>query len=180
MIILCGIDPGLSGALAFYDVALGAIETVDMPTLTVGKTAKRRVDEHQLANILWKRHAGHAYVERVEVRPKEGVTSARTAGIGYGKILGVLAAVGVPFTEVTSAKWKAAIGVTGDKDNSRLRASQLLPQASSQWPLKKHDGRAEAALIAVYGARQLAAIAGELSPSEDAGTVLAALAAADV
>jgi hypothetical protein len=31
----------------------------------------------------------------------------------------------------------------------------LLPQAAHQWPLRKHDGRAEAALLALYGARQL-------------------------
>jgi hypothetical protein len=41
------------------------------------------------------------------------------------------------------------------KDAARARASQLLPQAAHQWPLKKHDGRAESALIALYGARQL-------------------------
>jgi hypothetical protein len=31
------------------------------------------------------------------------------------------------------------------------RANQLLPFCTDMWPLKKHDGRAEAALIAVYG-----------------------------
>lgn len=150
--IICGIDPGLSGALAFFDTATGTLETIDMPTLTVGKAAKRRIDEHQVANLLWHRSStGHAFIELLAGRPLEGVTSARTAGTGYGKILGVLAAVGVPFTEVSSNKWKAALGVTGDKDNSRLRASQLWPYASDQWPLKKHDGRAEAALIAYYG-----------------------------
>ncbi len=156
--IIAGIDPGLSGALAFYNTATGDVETIDMPTLTVGKTSKRRIDEHQLQNIFWQRHAGHAFVELVALRPKESGTSALTIGIGYGIIRGVLAAVGVPFTIVTSKSWKAALGVTGDKDNSRSRANQLLPQACGQWPLKKHDGRAEAALLCVYGARSLAGI----------------------
>ena len=29
----------------------------------------------------------------------------------------------------------------------------MFPYAANNWPLKKHDGRAEAALIAWYGAR---------------------------
>jgi crossover junction endodeoxyribonuclease RuvC len=161
MTLICGVDPGLSGALCFYDPAIGEVEIIDMPTLALGKTAKRRINEHQLANILWKRHVGHAYLELVALRPKESGTSALTIGIGFGIIRGVLAAVGVPFTIVTAKAWKGAIGVTGDKDNSRLRASQLLPHASAQWPLKKHDGRAEAALIALYGANVFLGIATE-------------------
>jgi hypothetical protein len=45
--------------------------------------------------------------------------------------------------------------VPAEKDGARARASQLLPQHAGHWPLKKHDGRAEAALIALYGWRQL-------------------------
>ena len=38
-----------------------------------------------------------------------------------------------------------------DKNASRSLASQHFPDASDQWNLKKFDGRAEAALIALYG-----------------------------
>jgi hypothetical protein len=31
-----------------------------------------------------------------------------------------------------------------------------LPDAADQWRLKRHDGRAEAALMALYGMRQFA------------------------
>jgi hypothetical protein len=41
------------------------------------------------------------------------------------------------------------------KDGARARASQLLPAGVQLWPLVKHDGRAEAALLALYGVRQL-------------------------
>lgn len=159
--IIAGVDPGLSGAIAFLDTENGSVETVDMPTLAMskGKTSKRRIDEHQLANIFWKRHAGHAFIETVSIRPGESGTSALTIGTGFGKILGVLAAVGVPSTPVTPKQWKGELRVSGDKDNSRSRASQLLPLSSDQWPLVKHDGRAEAALIAMFGARELNVIA---------------------
>jgi hypothetical protein len=41
------------------------------------------------------------------------------------------------------------------KDASRARASELLPAYSHLWQRKRDDGRAEAALIALYGWRQL-------------------------
>jgi hypothetical protein len=49
--------------------------------------------------------------------------------------------------------------VPAAKDGARARASQLLPGAADQWPLVKHDGRAEAALIALWGIRSLNLIA---------------------
>jgi hypothetical protein len=49
------------------------------------------------------------------------------------------------------------MGVTKSKDGCRARASQLLPAAAHQRPLRRHDGRAEAALIALFGAQQLLA-----------------------
>ena len=52
-------------------------------------------------------------------------------------------------------RWKRALHVPKAKDAARARASQLLPEAAHQWRLRKHDGRAEAALLALYGARQL-------------------------
>jgi hypothetical protein len=37
------------------------------------------------------------------------------------------------------------------KDEAIARASELLPKASHLWTLGKHHGRAEAALISMYG-----------------------------
>ena len=56
---------------------------------------------------------------------------------------------------LSAVRWKRALGVQKSKDAARARASQLLPAAAAQWGLRKHDGRAEAALLALYGARQL-------------------------
>ncbi len=44
---------------------------------------------------------------------------------------------------------------------ARARAGELLPRAACHWPLAAHAGRAEAALIALWGARELGRIAGE-------------------
>ena len=43
------------------------------------------------------------------------------------------------------------------KDGARARASELIRGGAAHWPLIKHDGRAEAALIALWGSRSLAA-----------------------
>jgi hypothetical protein len=64
----------------------------------------------------------------------------------------------VPITIVHPRTWKRALGVPREKDGARARASQLLPAHAHLWPLKKHDGRAEAALIATYGVQTLRAI----------------------
>ena len=152
--ILAGIDPGLSGAIAFLSTE-GECATFDMPIyrLLRGGKNKGEIDPHALAQLLRDRCPGHAFVEGMRAMPGQGVTSMFALGKGYGIILGVLAAVGVPYTVIDARKWKRALAAPAEKDGARARASQLLPAAAGQWPLKKNDGRAEAALIAFYGIR---------------------------
>lgn len=151
---ILGIDPGLSGALALYDPDEESLEIFDIPTLQM-KT-KRVLDEYALARIIdnWSARIGSVWLEQVGVRPGEGAVGAFTFGRGYGALRGICAANFLTIHDVTPQVWKAALRVKGDKDESRQRASALLPRQAHQWPLKKHDGRAEAALIAIHGARQ--------------------------
>jgi crossover junction endodeoxyribonuclease RuvC len=157
-----GIDPGLSGALALLDPKTSEVEVWDFPTFVVGKTGRRVIDEVQLANIIdgiaGTGCAFEAWLEQVGPRPGEGAVGAFSFGRSYGLIRGVLAAHFAPVNDVTPQAWKAALKVKGDKDESRRRASQLLPRAAWNWPLKKHDGRAEAALIALFGASKKALV----------------------
>lgn len=150
---ILGIDPGLSGALALYDID-GALEVMDIPTLQL--RTKRVIDEYALARIIdnWSSRVREVWLEQVGVRPGEGAVGAFTFGRGYGALRGICAANFLPIMDVTPATWKAALKVRGDKDESRLRASTMFPRHGGLWPLKKHDGRAEAALIALHGMRQ--------------------------
>jgi crossover junction endodeoxyribonuclease RuvC len=59
----------------------------------------------------------------------------------------------VPTEYVSPQKWKRHFGLTSDKDESRRAASRLLPKSAHLWARVKDDGRAEAALLAIYGAR---------------------------
>ena len=168
--MICGIDPGLSGAIAFADG--DKLIVVDMPTLALmrGGKNKREVDAHALARLLTAGNpleydadaCRHAFVEGVHSMPGQGVSGVFALGKGYGIILGILSALAIPYTVVAPRRWKNALAVPAAKDGARARASQLLPHAANQWPLKKHDGRAEAALLALYGQRMAAKTAGAL------------------
>lgn len=156
--IVFGIDPGLSGAIAWRDGA-GIEDIADMPTFQITRNAKnkRDIDAAGLVEIMEKAagHGAHAFIEQVGAMPGQGSSSMFAFGKGFGIVIGVVAALHIPVTFVPPQTWKKALGVPAGKDGARARASQLLPDAAHYWPLVKHDGRAEAALIAEYGYRKL-------------------------
>lgn len=156
--IIGGLDPGLDGAFAIVEGA--AWRCFDMPTLSLSRSGKnkREIDSHALANLIgqWLTPNDHAFVERAGAMPGQGVSSMFAIGKGYGIIIGVLSALAIPYTIIEARVWKRALHVPAEKDGARARASQLIPAAAVNWPLKKHDGRAEAALIALYGSQHIA------------------------
>jgi len=122
--------------------------------LARGGKAKREVDIAGLVRILSQQPVGHAFIEMVGAMPSQGVSSVFAFGKAYGILLGSLGALGVPYTPVSPRVWKKILGVPAEKDGALARASQLLPTFADQWPLKRHHGRAEAALLAEFGLRQ--------------------------
>jgi crossover junction endodeoxyribonuclease RuvC len=154
-----GIDPGLSGAIASYDPATGDLVVHDIPTHTLkrnGKT-KREIDLHATARIMddLASSAGASItVEQVGAMPSQGVSSVFAFGKAYGALLALAASTFVPLHTVTPQVWKKALQVPSAKDGARARASALLPRHAGLWPRAKDDGRAEAALIALYASRQ--------------------------
>lgn len=162
MMLIAGIDPGLSGAVAFLDAASGAvIDIADMPTLALarGGKNKRELDAHALARLIRERPIDHAFAELVGAMPGQGVSSVFAFGKSFGMLIGILAALEVPMTFVAAATWKRALGVPAAKDGARARASQLMPTAAHHWTRVRDDGRAEAALIGHFGLRSLQRIA---------------------
>jgi crossover junction endodeoxyribonuclease RuvC len=155
-----GIDPGAAGALAFLTLENDLpvhLECWDMPTLRVGKRSHldayglaRRIDATQKDGEL-----AVAIFEQGGVRPQNGRVGAATFWLGLGEVRGIFAANFIPIETVSSGVWKRNLRVVGDKDASRIRASAMFPRWSDQWARAKDHGRAEAALIALYGARQL-------------------------
>lgn len=156
-VVYLGVDPGYFGALAFYGPVRDELAIYDMPLFKLSKASgatKHVVDLIQLALIVDENVKGRkviAFVETVGARPGEAPQGAFNFGFGAGVLHGVCAAHFLRIEGVTPQKWKRALACPADKDGARFRASQLLPQHAGKWPLKKHDGRAEAALIALYG-----------------------------
>ena len=153
--ILLGIDPGLSGALALYDTSEQTVEVIDMPVLELVRNGKKKgeVSAQALANLLAGRGIKAAFLERVNAMPGQGVTSVFSFGRSTGIVEGILAAYDIPTTLVTPQAWQKAVGQRAGKDGSRERAMQLFPAQADLFQRKKDDGRSDAALIAYYGAK---------------------------
>ncbi len=139
--ILLGIDPGVSGAIATFDTIERRVAVIDMPDTTVALNEAIQALPPIALCILEKPYYNKAI----------GTTNAARIGTAYGKILGALAWCGVPVLEVTPSTWKAALNLSTSKAASREKASQIFPDDAYQWARVKDDGRAEAALLAWYG-----------------------------
>ncbi len=149
MTVIMGIDPGISGAIAFYHTVVSRVAVADMPV--VG----REVNAAELARMIRINQPDFAVLESVHSMPRDGGASAFSFGRNYGDVRGVIGALGVRLYFVTPQKWKKHFSLTSDKEQSRLRAIRMFPAVAESFKLKKHDGRAEAALIALYGAEVL-------------------------
>jgi crossover junction endodeoxyribonuclease RuvC len=151
-----GVDPGATGALALWDTSLDALIVCDMPAprVRVGKAVRRQISEAWLAATLAQYEPDCAWIERVHALPKQGVTSSFNFGLAYGLIRGVLAGFRVPVQLVTPQEWKRHFRLGPDKTEARLIASRLFPANALDFTRIKDDGRAEAALLALFGAQQ--------------------------
>lgn len=150
-----GVDVGNNGAIAL--VVDGVLESVvDMPVVEIkrGRTTKRQVSAQALVGIIKEMNPTQAAVEKVGSMPNQGVSSTFAFGRSAGVIEGVLAALGVPVTYVQPAIWAKSMNKGYGKDASRHRAMELFPDKQDWFKLVKHDGRAEAVLIAMWGAKQ--------------------------
>ena len=168
--LLIGVDPGTSGAIAFRVRGSPVVRVFDMPKLTdlrrkrgvdgvVHRRVRTSVDLAAVAALIdaeTQDASARVFLEQVGVMPHDGGIQAFGFGVSYGGIKGVIAGLFLSCIEVRPVAWKKALKVSADKNEARARASELLPQGAHLWPLKKHDGRAEAAMLTVYGETWLA------------------------
>lgn len=154
MTIIMGIDPGISGAIAFYfPMVPGRISVDDVPV------AGGEINTCELARLVKIHRPTLAVMEKVGAMPGQGVVSMFNFGRAYGDVRGVIGAMEVPLHLVTPQKWKRHFGLSSDKEECRMRAIRAFPAVADRMNLKKHDGRAEATLLALYGAEVLMKVA---------------------
>jgi len=139
---LVGVDPGIHGALAVYDH--GDLESVhDMPVLD------GQADGGALGELFEEWLPDMVVVERVQAMPKVGTVASFSLGMNYGIVLGAATALSHPLITLRPTEWKRRMGLIGKpKEASRRLAIELWPKHAPMFRLVKHDGRAEAALIA--------------------------------
>lgn len=147
--IIMGIDPGVSGALAYLSTATRQGFAQDLPVIGGDLSAG------QLFEIVRKVNPDVCVVERVNAFPGQGVSSVWRFGRAYGAILAVLACSSIRTELVTPTVWKKAMGLPGkDKEQARELALRLFPDLGQTLARKKDHGRAEALLIAEFWRRK--------------------------
>lgn len=130
----------------------------DAPTLTIkrGRTEKRRLDTAKMlviARDLAALDPVACYFEDTQGLPGQSAPAAHAFGQTCGLMEACMWSVGIPVIMVHPAVWKSGLKCPAGKDGARALASRVLPAGAGLWPLKKHDGRAEAALIALWGSK---------------------------
>jgi crossover junction endodeoxyribonuclease RuvC len=148
-VLFVGIDPGIRGAISGLDVANKILWATEMPIIEHPKK-KTEYDIPRIAALLKVSRADRICLEAVHSMPGQGVSSTFLFGKGFGILLGVVGTLGIPLTLVAPRTWKAKYLLGTDKNISRERATELFPQCANFWKLKKHDGLAEAAIMAHY------------------------------
>ncbi len=154
-----GIDPGLGGAVSVLSPS-GELERLsDLPVIRDGKLAW--IDAQAMTSLLIDTLQGRparAVIERVQAFPGQGRSSCFNFGVSFGSLLALVQARYLPIEFVTPAVWKRALGLSSDKRASLDKARLLYPAADLG--LQKHEGRAEALLLAHWAlsrTRQVAA-----------------------
>jgi hypothetical protein len=149
MTVFAGVDPGLTGAVAF----LGAdTEVFDMPIIKIGKR-----HDYLVAELvrLFKRFSSLELVVGVEAL--HAMPSSMCSGVGNfslgrssGVFEGILTAMGISFQKIPPKRWQKLLldGMPHEKGSSVVVAKRLYP--SVDLSLKKHHGRGDAILIAEY------------------------------
>jgi hypothetical protein len=142
-LILLGIDPGVQGALALLDKSENRVTVHDMPDTTA-----------TLFDLLGTfPKVASCMIEKPFYPKVIGVKNVAKIAEAYGRIKAALFAHGIPLREVAPKDWKAALNLSDSKAASRELAGAFFPDDADQWKLAKHDGRAEAALLAWYSLR---------------------------
>ena len=152
--IVIGIDPGLSGAIAILE-GKKVLSLHEMPVMSEGKKNKRQLNSAQLVNIIKEKIDKIVdivvVVEQVNAMPGQGVTSMFNFGQSFGILKGLCSAMQIPMYFVRPAKWKKYFNlINSEKDASRTRAIEIFPYFSSQLSKKKDCNKADAILIANF------------------------------
>jgi len=159
--LIAGVDPGQKGGIAIVEKqSERLVYATPMPCFEkkVGKTMRQRLDYDGLDQIVdFMVDLGVSLVVCENVGAGFGA-SGRELGefVGALKMAAFKARLRVEF--VSPGRWKKELGVPAEKAGACMRAEALFPidRERLRGPKSgRHDGMAEAAMIALYGCRKL-------------------------
>lgn len=166
--IVIGIDPGVSGAIAFLHP--DRVTVHDLPTVPVESgTVTKRVHGPALASLIRANcPKGVPILAAIEdlsaggSRPRPGEklgASAQTVGSQYrtrGTIEATLEMLGLDVKPVMAQRWKKLYGYGKEKKTAAVIAVELYPELEPDLARVKDHNRAEAVLIANWARKVLA------------------------
>ena len=98
MMLIIGIDPGITGSICFFEDRK-IIDLIEMPNMAVGKKNKRQVNGAQVYNEIFERIKNYnkkdikVVIEQVSAMPGQGVTSMFNFGQSFGVLKGICSAM---------------------------------------------------------------------------------------
>lgn len=116
-----GIDPGTQGGIVVLDKDRNVIKSISISKYT----------RQDLADTLFVYGVtpSHVFFEKVGAMPKDRPKSAFAFGKATGVLFGILAAHGIPYTEVPPQTWQLKLALGG------------------KWPNRKHAHQNKARLL---------------------------------
>ena len=129
--IVCGIDPGLGGAICLLEDGEPPL-LAKMPTRQRAIYKGRRVDWATLRGWLWEGRVDFAVLEAQHSMPRQGVASTFTFGGAYEGCVAVLDVRLVPYEEVAPQTWQKAFGIhkiKGAPKNTTKHQAKVIAQS---------------------------------------------------
>ena len=155
---IIGIDPGIKGAVALLEPN-GCLTVWDLKEFYSNDLGFNCLNENMFNNFVqqeFSRLYENAYVicEKPQIRYQDGIKTSRCVYRSDGVMAAIFRCYG--FTYVGAKEWKKFFGLSENKVDSIDRAVKEFPSWKDFFVGPRggqRDGRAEAALIALYAKR---------------------------
>ena len=167
MSLICGIDPGLDGAIAFVAPDWGTVDVLQrMPTIAHPRGRGRAYDLDAMQRLLSENNPARVFIE--EYRPfappgrRIGIRSVRTGERGVA-LWEAFCTGFCPLTIVSPREWQKIMLRGMPTATKQQRKASAIVVAKREFPGTNlrpgkcgtdHDGMADSLLIAEYGRRQ--------------------------
>lgn len=154
--MILGIDPGKKGAFALLSPSRKVLELKVMPL-----TIDNEIDLPEMARFMASicDRVTIAYLEELNVLPKNGAFSSRELGRNLGHCEAMLAAFQIPYKKVSPMAWMKFMHLGADpqlpsKARGRQTVERIFPDVNLLATARSkviHEGLMDALLISEYG-----------------------------